>query len=494
MCRFAGIACLSALCTVSSAASAQPASRYAITIYNGASSNGDALFSPNDGEAGAPGGYAVVRDRRQFDLKAGVQTLQARDVARWLDAAALSVRAAEPAEGIDILAQRFDDEPLSLDALVQNHLGRPVEIVSGTGANALTTSGTLLSNVGGLTVQLADGHVATVTESTRVTFPDLPKGLSATPSLRWDVNAKKAAPQNFEIVYPTQGLGWRAEYSAWLAAGADCKADFAAWAQIANRSGTNFADARLKLVAGEPHRVQQAVRPRPMMAGKALTAQATMAIDTGNAGDYHEYTLDAPIDLGGGLLRVALFPETTLPCQHQYLFEGSGLRANTGMAPITERNYGVGEHEPVHAALTIHVDRALPAGRIRVIQNASDGAPEFIGEDQLGHTPRNEPIVINLGDAFDLRGERSQGDFQLDKDKRALQESFAIRLVNRSARVQNVTVREHLYRWTQWNIVQSSTKFEKRDADTIDFKIDVPANGESKVGYTVQYQWTESLR
>src|SRR6185312_353130 len=118
--RLAGITCLSALCTISGAASAQPASRYAISIYNGASSNSDALFNSNDGEAGPPGGYAVVRDRRQFDLKAGVQTLQARDVARWLDAAALSVRAGEPAEGVAILAQRFEDEPLSLDALVQN--------------------------------------------------------------------------------------------------------------------------------------------------------------------------------------------------------------------------------------------------------------------------------------------------------------------------------------------------------------------------------------
>ena len=492
--RLAGTASLCALCALSSAAAAQPSSRYAISIYNGASSNSEALFGANDGEAGGPGGYAVVRDRRQFDLKPGMQTLQARDVARWLDPAALSVRATEPGDGVEILAQRFEDEPLSLDALVQNHFGHAVEIVSGTGANTITTSGTLLSNVGGLSVQLADGRVATVTESTRVTFPDLPKGLSATPSLRWDVSAKKAASQVFEIVYPTQGLGWRAEYNAWLAPGADCKAEFTAWAQIANRSGTNFADARLKLVAGEPHRVQPMVRPRPMMAGKAMAPRAAMAVEAGNAGDYHEYALDVPVDLGGGLLRIALFPETTLPCQRQYLFEGTALRANTGMAPITERSYGQGEHEPVRSTLALHVDRALPAGRIRVIENAGDGAPEFVGEDQLGHTPRNEPITVNLGDAFDMRGERAQTDFQTDKDKRSLEETFAIRLVNRGTHAQNVTVREHLYRWTQWNIVQNSTKYEKRNADTIDFKVDVPANGEVKIAYTVQYQWTESLR
>jgi hypothetical protein len=491
--RLAGIALVSALSTLSGAARGQPSSRYAISIYNSASSNADALFTPVDGEAGAPGGYAVVRDRRQFELKPGTQTLQARDVARWLDASALNVHAIDAPDGVEIVSQRFNDESLSLDALVQNHFGHAVEIVSGTGANTLVTTGTLLSNVGGLSVLLADGRVATVTESTRITFPDLPKTLSATPTLRWDVAAKKAGPQAFEIVYPTQGLGWRAEYSAWLAPGTDCKMDFSAWAQIANRSGTSFADARLKLIAGEPHRVQQVVRPRPMMA-KAMAAQATMAIDSGNAGDYHEYTLDAAVDLGGGLLRVALFPETTLPCQRQYLFEGTGLRVNSGMAPITDRNYGLGEHEPVRSTLTVRVDRALPAGRIRVIENASDGAPEFVGEDQLGHTPRNEPIGVNLGDAFDMRGERAQTDFQIDKDKHTLSESFAVHLVNRGGHAQSVTVREHLYRWTQWNIVQNSTKFEKRNADTVDFKIDVPANGDARVSYTVQYQWTESLR
>ena len=482
-----------ALCAGPVCGVAQPASRYAISIFNGNSSNSEALFQPGENDSAAPGGYAVVRERRPFDLKPGNQTLQARDLPRWLDAAALGVRAVDAAEGVEILSQRFDEAPLSLEALTQNHLGRAVEILSGSGgANSTVTAGVLLSNNGGLTVQLADGRVATVTEYARVTFPDLPKGLAATPSLRWDVAAKKAAAQLFEIVYPTQGLGWRAEYSAWIAPSGDCKVDFAAWAQIANRSGTNFADARVKLIAGEPHRVAP-VRVRPMLAGKAM--MAAQAVDSGNAGDYHEYTLDGAVELpSGGLLRVALFPAQAIPCQRQYLFEASSVRANPGMAPITERGYGIGEHQPVRSTLALHVDRALPAGRIRVIENASDGAPEFAGEDELAHTPRGETVAVNLGEAFDLRGERSQGDFQLDKDKRTLSETFAIRLVNRSAHAQSVAVREHLYRMAQWNIVQSSTKYEKRNADTIDFKLDVPANGEAKLSYTVQYQWSESLR
>ncbi len=231
------------------------------------------------------------------------------------------------------------------------------------------------------------------------------------------------------------------------------------------------------------------------MMAKAMSARAVTAEDSGKAGDYHEYTLDSAADLASGtLLRVALFPPQPLPCQRQYIFEASDLRANPGMAPITDRGYGLDAHQPVRSTLGLHVDRPLPAGRIRVIEDASDGAPEFVGEDQIDHTPRGEPINIELGNAFDLRGERSQTDYRIDKDKHTLDESFAIRLVNASAHAQSVTVREHLYRWTQWNIVQASGKYDKRNSDTVDFKIDVPANGNAALTYSVQYQWNESYK
>ncbi len=238
--RITLVASIALVCIGAAAAEPSPTA-YSVSIYNSASSNSDALFETTEVDSGAPGGYAVVREQRQFDLNNGVNVLQAHDVARWLDPGAVSVRLSGTAGDAEILSQRFENDPLTLDALTQKELGRAVEVVSSDGTSAGTTiSGTLLSNLGGLTVHLADGRVTTVTQFTRVTFPDLPKGLAAAPTLRWEVAAKKSGPQTFEIVYPTQGLGWRAEYSAWLEPGGDCKVDFAAWAQIANRSGTDF--------------------------------------------------------------------------------------------------------------------------------------------------------------------------------------------------------------------------------------------------------------
>lgn len=487
------LAVLGALLASAAAAAAPdtPGSRYSLSIYSASAEGGDSLFTAGAPEGGQTGGYAIVRDRRPFDLKAGRNVVVVSDVSRYADPAALSARAL--AEGAaEIVSQRFDDDTLSLDVLVQRHIGHPVDVVAGSGAAPAVISGTLLSNAGGLTIQSTDGRVTTVTEFSRITFPDLPKGLGSTPSMRWTIEAKKPGSQLFEIVYPTQGLAWRAEYNGWIGSG-ECRLALSGWAQIANRSGTDFNDAKVKLVAGEPHRVAAAPAPRAL--GRAMASSALQAGESGMVGDYHEYALDRAVDLANGTLtRAALFPEQPLPCRREYVFEGSHARVNPGMAPITDRGYGSEAPAPVRSTLSFKPERALPAGRLRILQAAADAAPEFVGEDSIGHTPKGEPVNIELGNAFDLRGERRQTDFQVDKDHRTLTETFAIRLNNGGSAAQSVVVREHLYRWNQWTIVQSSTRYVKQSADTIDFSVDVPANGAASVTYTVQYQWSESLR
>jgi hypothetical protein len=489
---------------IATAGAQAPPSRYALSIYSAQANNGDGLFQNADAsdDNATPGGYAVVRDRRQFSLNAGSNSLEVREVARYLDPAALSARILDTGDAT-IVSQRFDDANLSFDALVQRQIGHPVEIAgSSTNPDAKPINGTLLSNDGGLTVQLADGRVLTATDYGRVTFPDLPKGMSATPALRLAVNAKQSGARTVELVYPTQGLAWRAEYTGWLGAGNDCKMTLSGWALIANRSGASYHGARINLIAGSPNRIAQSTGPRPMMMAKAASpaAQPAAATESGMLGDYHEYAIDTPLDIvDNSLQRVALFPDAPLACQRQYLFEASGLRANLNMAPITERSFGSDNASAVHASLKFRIDRALPAGRIRLLQTSSsaqtnDDAPEFVGEDQIGATPKNEPVALQLGDAFDLRGERRQTDFTIDKNQRTLNESFALRVSNAGNTAKSIVVREHLYRWTQWNIAQASAKYEKKDPDTIEFKLDVPASGEATVTYTVQYQWTESFK
>jgi hypothetical protein len=288
----------------------QPASRYSLSIYSAAANNGDSLFAPSEPEPGTPGGYAIVRDRRQFDLKAGSNTIQVNDVARYLDPGALSVRAVGEADGVDIISQRFEDETLSLDALVQAHIGHAVEVGVSNGASVGVFSGTLLSNSGGLTIQGTDGRITTLTDFNRVTFPDLPKGLAATASLRWEIAAKKAGAATFEIIYPTQGMAWRAEYSGGPS-GAHLR--FALVGMGADRQSRRHRfprDARVKLIAGEPHRAAAAPAPPPGHARRRADGfQRIAGRRQRQCRRLSQYTLGNPVDLASGtLLRAALFP------------------------------------------------------------------------------------------------------------------------------------------------------------------------------------------
>lgn len=131
----------------------------------------------------------------------------------------------------------------------------------------------------------------------------------------------------------------------------------------------------------------------------------------------------------------------------------------------------------------------LPAGRVRVNQAAGDGALEFIGEDLIKHTPRGETVRIKLGNAFDIAGERKQLSFAYDEKSRYIDESFELSVRNRKTAPARVVAREYLYRWSIWNVTARSHDFVRRDAQTIDFALDIPADGEATVTYTVRYSW-----
>ena len=131
----------------------------------------------------------------------------------------------------------------------------------------------------------------------------------------------------------------------------------------------------------------------------------------------------------------------------------------------------------------------LPKGRVRVSQAGPDGALEFIGEDAIEHTPKNETLRLKLGKAFDVVGDRTRTDFQIDTTAKTITESFKISVRNRKKIAATVLVREYMYRWSGWDVTQSSLKANKRDAQTVDFPLVIAPDGEAVVTYTVRYHW-----
>jgi len=132
----------------------------------------------------------------------------------------------------------------------------------------------------------------------------------------------------------------------------------------------------------------------------------------------------------------------------------------------------------------------LPSGRVRVSKlDPADRTLEFIGEDVIDHTPRNEKVLLKLGSAFDVVGERRQVDFKVDTSRKTMSEEIEVKLRNQKKEPVTVQVKENLYRWVNWQITSKSHDFVKEDARTVYFPVKVAAGAEVTVRYTVQYTW-----
>lgn len=486
--RFLPFAIAIALLAGSPALAAQTP-QYALTLYN--TKDAQPLFAgPVDFEP--PPGYAIVHERRENEVGAGRGTLTLKGFPRYLDAGALTVTL----ERGHVLSQRFDAEPLRSDRILERSVGRQVTIEQSVGGQMSVLSGELLSASLPLALRLEDGSIVSVNDYSRIRLPSPPAGFSAVPQLRLGVESERAGPQSLSLSYPTTGLAWRAEYVAQLKSGRECRLDFSGYAQIVNRSGHGFPGANIKLIAGEPQRSSGSA------AMYALRADGDSTNDAPEAeaiGDYYQYRIETAVDIpDASSQQVSLVPgQRDVRCSRERLYVGQSLRAQPYRVPITEAGFGQGGERRVRSTLSFQLaDKApIPAGRVRVLtEDDRDGTIEFMGEQQIGHTPAGQRLDVTTGDAFDLNGERRVSDFSIDQSGLGMSELVTVRLRNSSDAASKVRVREHLYRWSQWEIAENTQPFERRDGDTVEFLVDVPADGEARVSYRVRYRWTERFQ
>jgi hypothetical protein len=270
---------------------------------------------------------------------------------------------------------------------------------------------------------------------------------------------------------------------------------------IINTSGASYTDAKLKLVAGEVHRAA-AVAGRMLMAKEQRVPASAPAVDgfaEKSFFEYHLYTLGRPTSLpDNSTKQIELFPVArSVPCQRTLVYYG---RPDGGYgflpSPATDRNYGVQSNKQVDVYLQFknaesgNLGLPLPRGRVRVSKlDPADRTLEFIGEDSIDHTPKNEKVLLKMGSAFDVVGERRQVDFRIDTARRTMSEDIEIKLRNAKNEPVEVQVKEVLYRWTNWEIVSSSQTYRKEDARNIYFPVAVPPGEEVTVRYSVRYSW-----
>ena len=475
----------------------------ALTIYSSAQPGAIRPEQYRDGGGGAVPGYAVVRHLRELELVPGQNTVRFSDVAALIDPTTVSFESLTDPKGTRVIEQNFQFDLVNTQKLLEKYIDRTISVDQVRGSGVETFRGTLLSTAGGYVLRREDGSVQLLSHNAGVRLPELPGGLITRPTLVWDIAAARGGKHRTRVSYQTGGITWWADYNLAYSEGANanaCKLDVGAWVSILNRSGAGYDEAKLKLVAGDVQRAQPPGYAAGAMAPRALALENKVAgFEEKAFFEYHLYTLGRPTTLPDrSTKQIELFPVARgVPCEKKLVYYGlaPGWRG-FGPSPITDRNYGVQTNKKVDVYLAFenskrnHMGMPLPAGRVRVSKvDEADGTLEFIGEDSIDHTPKDERVLIKLGSAFDVGGERKQLAFRVDTSRRTMSEQIEVRLRNHKDQPVTVEVKENLYRWVNWEITQKTHDYRKEDARTVVFPLRVPANGEQVLRYTVDYSW-----
>jgi hypothetical protein len=456
-------------------ASAGAAENPAVTIYR---ADGDALFENGGSPVGD--GYAIVHEQRTLKLAGGRQTIVIDGLPSTLDAEAVSI---DLGAGSRILAQRV----LSTGdgGVLAAHRGEKIALGLRSGA----LEGTLLGVDNGALIVRDDAstQVVYVREYDTLRFAQGTGLPGSTLQLAIDGKGGDVAAA---LTYPTSGLGWRAAYSVLLLEGTGCRMRLDALASIANRSGRDYASAALKLVAGSPNIARQGGGPRPVAYKAMAAASAPEALpEQSSLGDYRSYAIDGALDLpDASVTQVPLYASSDLDCERRWISESGG--AWFPPKPLIAQGDIRVSGGPIVSELSFTPKENLPAGHLRVLTRDRDNRVEFLGEARIGDTPKGRALPIALGNAFDLSASRERTTFSIDKAAREMNEGFHISLTNTGETARTISVREHPNRWRAWSLLSSSQKPSKQTPDTLEFDVEVPANGKATLDYVVKYAWT----
>jgi hypothetical protein len=413
----------------------------------------------------------VVRDVRKFDIKDGTSEVRMVDVPSKIDPTTVKITDLDHPKDLDVLEQNYEYDLLSQDKLLQKYIDKSITLVSNAGKRI---TGTVLADDAGKLMLMTDSGIISIQGlgGYTLSMSSIGNGLYTKPTLIWQLkSAKHLTNEPLEVLYQTSGMKWHAEYIAALSDN-EKSLDLSGWVSIENNSGASFPDAKLKLVAGSLHR---AAPEKQYFGGRgvanAMTDVSTQFQEHGMF-EYHVYDLGRQTTINNDEVKqISLLTANGVGSEKHYTYEGGKDVAVTISFQNSEAN---------------HLGIPLPMGVIRVMKRDNDGTLEFIGEDRIEHTPRDEKLTLHVGNAFDLVGER-QVTSSRTLGEHESEETVEITLKNHKDEDVTIDAVENL--GTDWEITEHSMDYEKRNANSIIFHVPVKARGEQKVTYTVQHRW-----
>ncbi len=455
---------------------------------------------------------ALVREIRKISLTQGIGQVRIDDVPALIEPTSLFFKSLTHPNAVQILEQNYDYDLVSQGKLRNRFLGKEVEVEMADPethktirkkAKMLSTGWTFngggWSETGTPIVEI-DGKVY-VQPPGQIILPALSANqFLLRPTLNWMVQSRISGDEDTELSYLTHGLTWNANYVV-VTDSKDTHLDLTGWVTLANKSGTAYPNARLQLMAGDVHVLLPKAEAYGAMQSMAARDEekAASPFQEKSFFEYHLYTLDRPTSLlNDQTKQIELLSAYNVPMEKVFVYDGAPLSYGFYYDDVSYREnptYGPQSNKKIWVMLEFMnkerdgLGRPLPKGTVRVYKTDDDGSREFIGEDQIDHTPKDEKVRLYLGDAFDVVGERKQTSFHEVVPHSVYDETFQIDLRNHKSEAATVRVVEHLWRWNDWTITKSSHSYRKIDSHTIEFPEKVAANGNTTITYTVRYKF-----
>lgn len=414
---------------------------------------------------------ALVRKAVDLDLVKGAQTVTFTDVADRIDPT--SIRLESPDGNVKLIEQNFQFDLVNSQRILNATIGKPMTVRIKGGD---IVQGTLLSTEGDIIIRDSGGKVIILHADAieRFEFPELPPGMVSHATLVWKLESAKAGKSRVMLSYLTSGFTWHVEYSAVMNA-AQTEMELSSLVSLENNSGESFPDSKLKLVAGALHRVA-APQPVPRFAGKGVMMAAAADMESNiqerAVSEYHLYELQGQTTVENAEIKqIPMFNPAKTAVQQKFIYDASKDQDNvaTTIEFVNAEKDGLG--------------MPIPEGKVRTYRKDTDNSLVLVGEDSIDHTPKNERVRLTLGSAFDLKAERKIMDNR-SISPRINEQDVQVELRNQKSQPVTIIVVERVY--GVWEITKKSQDFVKKDAKTAEFTVNVPANGQSTVTYTVR--------
>ena len=429
---------------------------------------------------------ALVRDVRNLQLPRGTGNLRFMDIAATVNPTTVHFRSLTEPQQVSVLDQNYEYDLLEPDKLLRKYVGREVTLMRNRTENGTTRQEevkALLLSYNNQPVWRIGNEIVTGIGADHIRFPELPETLYSRPTLIWTVQNDGAAKHRVEASYLATRLAWNADYVLTVARD-DKAADLNGWVTLTNNSGTAFRNAKLQLVAGDLNRVRQQLNK--VLADVAeRRAEAPAAQMTQEAfSDYHLYSMNRKTTINNAQTKqVSLLEGTDVPTLKRYVVEGQNYYYHNHQHPGAPIKDLVQVYYQFKNEATSGLGIPMPAGILRVYQQDSKGGVQFVGEDRIMHTPKDETLNIKIGNAFDVICERKQIDFQKIAPN-VYEFEYEITLRNHKATAVAVEVNEPI--GGTWRMLRSSHEWSKTSAWAAQFKVPVASDGAAVLKYRVR--------